>query len=37
MNYKIGWLVGSVLLSGSMAAQATVIVTPYVGFTGAVK
>lgn len=37
MNYKIGWLVGSILLSCSMAAQAMVIVTPYVGFTGGGK
>ncbi|AQM69482.1 MULTISPECIES: outer membrane beta-barrel protein [Vibrio] len=34
MNYKIGWLMGSVLLGCSMTAQANVIVTPYVGFTG---
>ncbi|UTZ41721.1 outer membrane beta-barrel protein [Vibrio campbellii] len=34
MNYKVGWLMGSVLLGCSMTAQANVIVTPYVGFTG---
>ena len=37
MNNKIGWLVGSVLLGCSMAAQANVIVTPYIGFTGGGK
>jgi opacity protein-like surface antigen len=34
MSYKIGWLMGSVLLGCSMTSQANVIVTPYVGFTG---
>lgn len=34
MNNKLNWLVGGILLGCSMASQANVIVTPFIGFTG---
>ncbi|MGR5235746.1 outer membrane protein [Vibrio alfacsensis] len=34
MNNKLGWLVGSILLSCSMSSQANVSITPFIGFTG---
>ncbi|MGI3097031.1 outer membrane beta-barrel protein [Vibrio diabolicus] len=34
MNQKLSWLVGSVLLSTVVSAQANIIVTPFIGYTG---
>ncbi|HCE2958640.1 TPA: outer membrane beta-barrel protein [Vibrio parahaemolyticus] len=34
MKNKLSWLVGSMLMSCALSAQANVIVTPFIGFTG---
>ena len=34
MNQKLSWLVGSILLSTAVSAQANIIVTPFIGYTG---
>ncbi len=34
MKNKLSWLVGGMLMSCALSAQANVIVTPFIGFTG---
>ena len=34
MNQKLSWLVGIMMMSTAINAQANIIVTPYIGYTG---
>ncbi len=34
MKNKLSWLVGGMLMSCALSAQANVIITPFIGFTG---